>query len=77
MVHEIPIGLASLAAVLTPWPPMTWVALEVVQLVLWTLFATFTISLLARSTRVRQAAWVSHALAPREAQRQKGDRHEP
>jgi len=42
-----------------------------------TLFATFTISLLARSTRVRQAAWVSHALAPREAQRQKGDRHEP
>jgi hypothetical protein len=77
MVHEISIGVASLSAVPAPAAPVTWVALEVVQLVLWTLVATFTISLVARSSRVRLAARVSHVPAPKRVQRQKGDRHEP
>ncbi len=49
-------GSSIVATVLMPRLPANWVALEIVQLVVWISLAAFMTALLARSTRSRQKA---------------------
>jgi len=46
---------ASLVALLVPYHPVAWPALQIVQLAVWIALAAFAVSTLARSGRDRSA----------------------
>lgn len=50
-----PWPLATLVALLVPYQPVEWPALQAVQLAVWIALAAFAVSTLARSGRDRSA----------------------